>query len=66
MWFILNKLYWLIVDALCANEFVSVLQVTSAGYKTILSACFYLNYISYGQDWHKYYECDPRDFDGGL
>merc|ERR1739838_318516 len=33
-------------------------------YKTILSACFYLNYISYGQDWHKYYECDPRDFDG--
>jgi len=39
-------------------------RVTSAGYKTILSACFYLNYISYGQDWHKYYECDPRDFDG--
>ena len=25
----------------------------------------YLNYISYGTDWTKYYMVDPLDFDGG-
>lgn len=37
------------------------------GHKIILSACWYLNYISYpypGMDWEKYYLCDPRNFNG--
>lgn len=34
------------------------------GYRTIFSACWYLDYISYGIDWHPYYLCDPQDFNG--
>lgn len=35
-------------------------RVVSAGYRAILSSCWYLNYIDYGQDWVKLYQCDPR------
>ncbi|XP_033757445.1 beta-hexosaminidase subunit beta-like [Pecten maximus] len=39
-------------------------NVIQKGYSAILSSCWYLNYISYGQDWRKYYECDPHHFEG--
>lgn len=39
-------------------------KVTGKGLKAILSSCWYLNYISYGIDWHKYYQCDPQNFKG--
>ncbi|MGH0149996.1 UNVERIFIED_CONTAM: hypothetical protein FKN15_044528 [Acipenser sinensis] len=39
-------------------------NVTSAGYTTILSAPWYLDYISYGQDWQKYYKVEPLRFKG--
>ncbi|XP_055943697.1 beta-hexosaminidase subunit alpha-like [Argiope bruennichi] len=41
-------------------------KVTAAGYKTILSSCWYLNYINYGTDWPQYYNCDPYDFKGSA
>ncbi|XP_054612822.1 beta-hexosaminidase subunit beta isoform X2 [Dunckerocampus dactyliophorus] len=39
-------------------------NVTAAGYTTILSAPWYLDYISYAQDWQKYYTVEPLNFNG--
>uniref|UniRef100_A0A915IL08 Beta-hexosaminidase n=1 Tax=Romanomermis culicivorax TaxID=13658 RepID=A0A915IL08_ROMCU len=41
-------------------------RVTSNKLKAILSSCWYLNYVSYGMDWPKYYSCDPHSFHGTL
>lgn len=40
----------------------SMNSISEYGNPLILSACWYLNYISYGQDWEKYYNCDPHSF----
>ncbi len=40
--------------------------VTKAGFHSVLSAPFYLNYISYGEDWPKYYSVEPSNFTGGA
>jgi hexosaminidase len=40
-------------------------KVTKAGFHTVLSAPYYLNLISYGADWKKYYQIEPADFEGG-
>ncbi|NXH27263.1 HEXB hexosaminidase, partial [Myiagra hebetior] len=39
-------------------------SVTGAGFTTVLSAPWYLDYISYGQDWKKYYSVEPLNFPG--
>jgi len=39
-------------------------NITSLGHRAILSTCWYLNRISYGIDWHQYYECEPEDMGG--
>ena len=33
-------------------------RITSQGHFALFSTCWYLNYISYGMDWEKYYKCD--------
>ncbi|XP_016060742.1 PREDICTED: beta-hexosaminidase subunit beta [Miniopterus natalensis] len=39
-------------------------RVTAAGFPVILSAPWYLDWISYGQDWVKYYRVEPLEFSG--
>ncbi|XP_056395945.1 beta-hexosaminidase subunit beta isoform X1 [Hyla sarda] len=39
-------------------------KVTDAGLSAILSSPWYLDYISYGQDWQKYYKVEPLNFNG--
>ncbi|KAG9341231.1 hypothetical protein JZ751_019672 [Albula glossodonta] len=44
------------------NEEMS--KMTKAGYRVLLAAPWYLNHISYGQDWHDAYTVKPLNFSG--
>uniref|UniRef100_A0A670Y4S7 Beta-hexosaminidase n=1 Tax=Pseudonaja textilis TaxID=8673 RepID=A0A670Y4S7_PSETE len=39
-------------------------RVTKQGYQAILAAPWYLDLISYGEDWKSYYSVEPLDFTG--
>lgn len=39
-------------------------NVTRSGYRALLSAPWYLNRISYGQDWIEAYRVEPLNFEG--
>jgi len=53
-----------IIDVWKAPWDTELSSVTSNGFKAILSAPWYLNYISYGQDWPTYYAIEPLSFQG--
>jgi len=42
----------------------TIAATTAAGYQSILASPWYLNYISYGNDWVNYYKVEPTDFNG--
>ena len=46
------------------NWNVTMSKVTKAGLQAIVSSPWYLNYISYGEDWKTYYLVEPTAFDG--
>lgn len=39
-------------------------QITEKGLPSILSSCWYLDHLSGGGDWKKFYSCEPSDFPG--
>jgi hexosaminidase len=47
-----------------ANWQSEMQRVTAQGFQAVLYAPWYLNYISYGQDWIGYYQTDPDDWQG--
>lgn len=53
-----------IVHVWTGNYEEEIYKVTEAGYKTILSTCWYLDHLSTGGDWKKYYLCEPLSFNG--
>ncbi|NWH33265.1 HEXB hexosaminidase, partial [Chloropsis hardwickii] len=54
-----------VVQVWMANNYAHELsRVTGAGFTAVLSAPWYLDYISYGQDWKKYYSVEPLKFLG--
>ncbi|XP_051975985.1 beta-hexosaminidase subunit beta isoform X2 [Xyrauchen texanus] len=54
-----------VVEVWMSNNMEEELQnVTGAGFTTILSSPWYLDYINYGQDWQRYYKVEPLNFPG--
>ena len=55
-----------IVDVWKNNPSVDreIARITALGYRVLVSQPWYLNYISYGSDWKKYYLYDPTNFKG--
>ncbi|VDP98522.1 unnamed protein product [Trichobilharzia regenti] len=49
-----------------SNRQERVRNITSAGYRVILSSCFLISAKNYVGHWYSYYECDPRDFSGRI
>ncbi|XP_055277834.1 beta-hexosaminidase subunit beta-like isoform X2 [Moschus berezovskii] len=48
------------------NFYMELGKVTAAGFPVIISAPWYLDVISYGQDWRRYYSVEPLNFAGTL
>lgn len=39
-------------------------EATKAGHTTLLSSCWYLDHLTTGGDWTKFYDCEPSSFNG--
>jgi hexosaminidase len=55
-----------VIEVWKGGEKDELAKVTAAGLKAILASPWYLDYISYGNDWVKYYNEEPLNFNGKL
>ena len=39
-------------------------SIVQRNFSAILSACWFLSMVRYGQDWQDLYTCDPHHFEG--
>ncbi|KAI4469172.1 beta-hexosaminidase [Holotrichia oblita] len=46
------------------SQYYMLDQVTLWGRRALYSTCWYLDHLSTGGDWKKYYLCDPQNFNG--
>jgi hexosaminidase len=53
-----------VIEVWKGGEMKELSAVTAAGLKAILASPWYLDYISYGADWSKYYTAEPLNFNG--
>uniref|UniRef100_A0AAQ5X348 Beta-hexosaminidase n=1 Tax=Amphiprion ocellaris TaxID=80972 RepID=A0AAQ5X348_AMPOC len=47
-----------------STYYAELSRMTKAGMRVVLAAPWYINHISYGQDWHNYYTVQPLNFSG--
>lgn len=47
-----------------ASYYEELSKMTKAGMRVLLAAPWYINHISYGQDWRDYYTVQPLNFSG--
>jgi len=53
-----------VIEVWKAGSQQELANVTASGLKAILASPWYLDYISYGADWTKYYQAEPLNFNG--
>lgn len=53
-----------VVHVWTGDRFRLLDQITREGRPALLSSCWYLDHLSTGGDWKKFYMCDPHDFSG--
>lgn len=53
-----------VVHVWTGNQQKLLYKITQEGHPALLSTCWYLDHLSTGGDWVKFYECDPHHFPG--
>lgn len=55
-----------VVHVWTGDRFRLLDRITREGRPALLSSCWYLDHLSTGGDWKKFYMCDPHDFSGST
>lgn len=53
-----------VVHVWTGNQRKLLQSITADGLPALLSSCWYLDHLTTGGDWKKFYNCDPQAFHG--